>query len=142
MKIPFRSALVARLDEIPQTATIPGFFSCPCIIFRNVTNCGFSLTCVNVAVSNEQAPGGWMHAEAQEAARLQMQQQVQQQQQQQQQQQRIQPVLAQGELAEMAESMRRADAGELSDEVRRHVPADRQQALPHLSYSGLDIRMG
>ena len=59
-----------------------------------------------------------MHAEAQAAAR-------QQQQQQQQRPRRIQPVQAQGVLAEMAEFMRLADA----DEVRSRVSVDAQQRL-------------
>lgn len=56
-----------------------------------------------------------MHEEAQAAARQRLQLQQQQQQQ-------IQPVQAQGMLAEMAESMRLADEGELSpQEVRARI---------------------
>lgn len=68
-----------------------------------------------------------MRAEAQEAARQRLQIQLQQQQQlhHQLQPRRIQPVQAQGVLAEMAEFMRVAEEGGLSDEVRSRVSADR-----------------
>eukprot|EP00903_Cladosiphon_okamuranus_P015542 g14348.t1 len=88
------------------------------------------------AEPHPEAPGGWMYAEAQEAARQRLVQQ-QQQQQQQQQPQRIQPVHAQGVLAEMAESMRIAEESELSRGGERPSPGgSRASAVTHPSRSG------
>eukprot|EP00752_Nemacystus_decipiens_P012411 g10998.t1 len=73
-----------------------------------------------------QAPGGWMYAQDQEAARQRLEMQ---QLQQQQQQRQIRPVQARGELAEMAETMRLADADAV-ESVARDQPANARSPSP------------